>query len=145
MPTQALVLNDPRTLHVVQERNDESISDAVLAVRSDGDSMYWAMFDLLGVPQARQILRDGQWHNDGFLPPNAAARALFAGLVFAWTPATELQTRYATHHIQVNGNTRVLSNDDQILVTVTFFSNDTLQLQFNDGARWRAAPLQKSQ
>jgi len=49
---------------------------------------------LLGIPQARQKLIDGQWQADGLLPPDPEARALFAALLFALTPENELSVNY---------------------------------------------------
>src|SRR3546814_11987913 len=54
------------------------------------------MMDPLGIPLARQRLVDGQWQADGLLPPNAEARELFAALLFALTPETELPGNYPT-------------------------------------------------
>ncbi|WP_239374067.1 hypothetical protein [Snodgrassella gandavensis] len=36
--------------------------------------------DSLGAPVSRQILQQGKWHNDGFLPPNPQARQLFTAV-----------------------------------------------------------------
>lgn len=143
-PRQTTLLSAPRKLHVVQERGNEPASDAVLVVRSDGGNTYWALFDGLGVPRSRQILRDGQWRNDGFLPPNDDARTLFAGLVFAWTPAADLAARYGEDHIKVNGNTRILSINNRAIATVTSAPDGELQLTFDNGDRWRASSLKES-
>ena len=33
----------------------------------------WLQLDAFGAPRARQIIENGQWRNDGFLPPNQSA------------------------------------------------------------------------
>ena len=50
--------------------------------------------DPLGIPLARQVLQDGNWHADGLLPPNPEARELFAALLFALTPQAGLAANY---------------------------------------------------
>lgn len=36
--------------------------------------------DSLGAPISRQILQNGKWRNDGFMPPNPSARQLFSAV-----------------------------------------------------------------
>lgn len=140
----AAILHSPKTLHVVKQRPGEPDHDAILVARSEGDRTYWALFDALGVPLARQILQDGKWQNDGFLPPNPDARALFAGLIFAWTPTTQLTARYPAHNITHEGDTRILGNGDKALVTVTTTAAHHLQLLLDNGTRWQVMPLEET-
>jgi len=55
----------------------------LLVLQREGEALRWSLFDPLGVPLARQLLQDGEWRNDGLLPPNQQARELFAALLFA--------------------------------------------------------------
>ncbi|OAE72678.1 hypothetical protein A7J71_11720 [Achromobacter insolitus] len=84
----------PRQLHVVQSVAGQPALNALLVVQREGTALRWSLFDPMGVPQARQILEQGQWRNDGFLRPNAPARDLFAALFFAWTPEAQLDAAY---------------------------------------------------
>lgn len=146
MPSQPAVLKVPQhTLHVIQQRADEPALHAVLAVRSEGDSTYWTLIDLLGVPLARQILQNGQWRNDGFLPPNGDARALFIGLIFAWTPQSELSAHYHIQDIKIEDGTRTLSIKGRPVLTVTTAVSGDMRLNFLDGARWVIKPLREGQ
>lgn len=88
----------PRQLHVVQSAAGQPALDTLLVVQREGAALRWSLFDPMGVPQARQMLEQGQWRNDGFLRPNAQARDLFAALIFAWTPEAELDAAYGAGH-----------------------------------------------
>jgi len=65
-----------------------------VVVQQQEGSLRWLRFNLLGAPDARQILEKGQWRNDGFIPPNQEARELFAALLFAWTHPADLLQAY---------------------------------------------------
>ncbi|AKP91208.1 DUF3261 domain-containing protein [Achromobacter ruhlandii] len=84
----------PRQLHVIQSSPGLPTQDTLLVVQREASAMRWSLFDPMGVPQARQMLEDGRWRNDGFLRPNGQARDLFAALLFAWTPQAELDAAY---------------------------------------------------
>ncbi|WP_262880363.1 hypothetical protein [Pseudomonas paralcaligenes] len=80
----ALVAELPLGLQI--ERTQASTEQAwLLMVQAEGQALRWSLFDPLGVPLARQLLENGQWRNDGLLPPNPEARELFAALLFALT------------------------------------------------------------
>ena len=143
VPREPTVLTTPRMLHVVQERPGEAPSDAMLVVQSEGRGTRWSLFDPLGAPRARQILQDGQWRNDGFLPPNDEARALFSALLFAWTPQAELPARYGPDNLQLRDRSRILTSRGRPMVTVTTAADGTLQVVLDDGSRWRVAPLKE--
>jgi len=67
-----------------------------VVVQQEGEALRWLRFDLLGAPDARQILESGRWRNDGFIPPNSEARELFAALLFAWMQNTDLDKAYGS-------------------------------------------------
>jgi hypothetical protein len=93
LPEQLPTLTLPMQLHIQREQTDQH-QDWLLVIQREDSHLRWSMLDLLGIPQARQVLDQGQWQADGFLPPNPAARELFAAVLFALTPAGELQQRY---------------------------------------------------
>lgn len=88
-PTLAL----PMQLHVQREQADQR-QDWLLVIQQEDTGLRWSLMDPLGIPLARQRLQDGRWHADGLLPPNPQARELFAALLFALTPHTELANNY---------------------------------------------------
>ncbi|VVN16810.1 hypothetical protein PS645_04091 [Pseudomonas fluorescens] len=93
LPEQAPNLTLPQQLHI-QRIEAEQRQDWVLVIAREGPGIRWSMMDLLGIPQARQKLIDGEWQADGLLPPNPEARALFAAILFALTPKDELRGKY---------------------------------------------------
>ena len=93
LPEQTANLPLPQQLHI-QRLLDGQRQDWVLVIAREGPGIRWSMMDLLGIPQARQKLIDGQWQADGLLPPNPEARELFAALLFALTPKDELHGNY---------------------------------------------------
>lgn len=93
LPAAAPSLSLPLSLHIQRAQGGTS-ADWLLVVQAEGTALRWSLFDPLGVPLARQLLDNGQWRNDGLLPPNAEARELFAALLFALTPSAELAQRY---------------------------------------------------
>jgi hypothetical protein len=95
LPEQTPTLALPLQLHIERLQDDQR-QDWVLVIQREGPAIRWSMMDLLGIPQARQKLVDGQWQADGLLPPNSEARELFAALLFALTPKDELTGNYPT-------------------------------------------------
>ncbi|MGJ7516831.1 hypothetical protein ACSFE6_21200 [Pseudomonas baetica] len=93
LPEQTPNLALPVQLHI-QRLQAEQRQDWVLVIQREGPAIRWSMMDLLGIPQARQKLVDGEWRADGLLPPNPEARELFAALLFALTPRDELSGNY---------------------------------------------------
>ncbi|WP_185066894.1 hypothetical protein [Pseudomonas frederiksbergensis] len=93
LPEHSPTLALPLQLHIQRLVADDR-QDWVLVIQQEGPALRWSMMDLLGIPQARQKLIDGDWHADGLLPPNPEARELFAALLFALTPEGELQSNY---------------------------------------------------
>ncbi|MFG3696141.1 hypothetical protein ACGFZ6_22525 [Stutzerimonas stutzeri] len=94
LPTQAPRLALPMQLHI-QRRSDDQVSDWLLVIQQEGADLRWSLLDPLGVPLARQLLREGRWQADGLLPPNPEARELFAALLFALSPTDQLGALYA--------------------------------------------------
>jgi hypothetical protein len=88
-PTLAL----PMQLHIQRQQADQR-QDWLLVIQQQGTALRWSLMDPLGIPLARQLLQDGSWHADGLLPPNPEARELFAALLFALAPATQLADNY---------------------------------------------------
>lgn len=80
--------------YVVQTKPDSTPLEYVVVVQREAESSRWLVFDPLGVPLARQTLRDGAWKSDGLSPPNREALALFDGLMFAWAPDSALDRTY---------------------------------------------------
>lgn len=88
-----LVAPLPLSLHIQREEAGEQ-RDWLLVLQAEGPALRWSLLDPLGMPLARQLLQEGEWRNDGLLPPNAEARELFAALLFALTPAEALISTY---------------------------------------------------
>lgn len=93
LPERLPALDLPMQLHI-QRRDTDSVRDWILVIQREDAALRWSLFDPLGVPLARQLLRDGHWQTDGLLPPNPQARELFAALLFALTPRERLDQLY---------------------------------------------------
>lgn len=93
LPTDTPRLQLPLQLHVVRQQGDQH-EDWMLVVQEENGALRWSLLDFLGIPQARQRLLGHRWEADGLLPPNPAARELFAGLLFALTPDDQLLASY---------------------------------------------------
>jgi len=83
----------PLQLHIQLLKPDDRL-DWIVVIQREETGIRWSMMDLLGIPQARQLLNDKTWHADGLLPPNPQARELFAALLFALTPNDQLAANY---------------------------------------------------
>jgi len=93
LPERTPTLALPLQLHIERQLAGQR-QDWLLVIQRENTGIRWSMMDPLGIPLARQRLVDGQWQADGLLPPNAEARELFAALLFALTPETELAGNY---------------------------------------------------
>jgi hypothetical protein len=93
LPVSVPRLELPMQLHVQRQQADQQ-QDWLLVIQQEPSGLRWSLMDPLGIPVARQQLIGGQWHADGLLPPNAEARELFAALLFALTPDSELSGNY---------------------------------------------------
>lgn len=93
LPVSVPDLPLPLQLHV--QRNLAGASeDSLLVIQQEGQALRWSQLDPIGMPLARQRLVAQKWQADGFLPPNPAARELFAALLFALTPGRDLPALY---------------------------------------------------
>ncbi|WP_374439649.1 hypothetical protein [Pseudomonas panipatensis] len=104
LPTQAPDLPLPLQLHI-QRLSGQETQDWLLVIQREGPALRWSLIDPLGIPLSRQLLRDQQWQNDGLLPPNPEARELFAVLLFAQTPITQLASHYPPSRYRTHGST----------------------------------------
>ena len=93
LPRQTPTLALPMQLHVQRQQADQR-QDWLLVIQQEDAGLRWSLMDPLGIPLARQVLQDGNWHADGLLPPNPEARELFAALLFALTPQAGLAANY---------------------------------------------------
>lgn len=87
------VLRQTLTLQVT----DKNGSNSLLLIEPLSEQQWrFVQVDSLGAPISRQILQQGKWHNDGFLPPNPKARQLFTavyaylGHQYHWSVPAEL-------------------------------------------------------
>lgn len=139
LPSGLPALATPMQLHIQREQASASqpaTQDWLLVIQQEGATLRWSLMDPLGIPQSRQLLRDGQWHNDGLLPPNPEARELFAVLLFALTPDDELVTRYQAADYRLEGNARQL----QQRWKVSYRSAQAFTLEAAD-LRYQVTPL----
>lgn len=134
LPAQLPALALPMQLHVQREQAGQR-QDWLLVIQQEDARLRWSLLDLLGMPQARQLLQDGTWQADGLLPPNPAARELFAALLFALTPQSELQRAYPT--AQQQGNQRRLGSR----WSVTYGQSTSFSLNLEQGLRYLVSPL----
>jgi len=97
---QIAALGLPRQVLVTEVSPDSSATPQppwLVVVQREGRALRWLRFNLLGAPDARQLLEDGRWRNDGFMAPNAPARELFAALLFAWTAQDDAEVHPRWH------------------------------------------------
>ena len=134
LPTGNPTLPLPLQLHI--ERNlAEQRQDWLLVIQREGSDIRWSMMDPLGIPQARQQLIDGRWQADGLLPPNPEARELFAALLFALTPSSELLRLYPA--AQQQGEQRSLPARWDIRYSQPL----SFELKLPQGPHYRVSPL----
>ncbi|MBO9328211.1 hypothetical protein A6B37_08380 [Achromobacter sp. HZ01] len=150
LPARTAAFALPRQLHVVQAAPGQPPQDAMLVVQREGAALRWSLFDLVGVPQARQMLEHGQWRNDGFLRPNPQARDLFAALMFAWTPEAELDAAYGPGRWQARRTGAALQRDllEQGRARWSVRWPDAARagdftIVDADGTNWRISPLKE--
>ena len=134
LPTAMPTLQLPRQMHVEREQDGQR-QDWLLVVQGEDARLRWSLLDPLGIPQARQVLDGQRWQADGLLPPNPAARELFAALLFAMTPGEQLHSLYPLARQQ--GGVRQLHERWQ----VTYRAADTFTVQLPQGLRYVVSPL----
>ncbi|MBB4866076.1 hypothetical protein HNP46_004981 [Pseudomonas nitritireducens] len=135
LPSALPPLATPLQLHIQREQGGAS-QDWLLVIQQEGGALRWSLIDPLGIPLSRQLLRDGEWSNDGLLPPNPEARELFAVLLFALTPPDQLAARYRPADYQTEGATRELQQRWEI----TYRSTQDFTLQSAD-IHYHVTPL----
>lgn len=134
LPERLPPLTLPMQLHIQREQAGQQ-QDWLLVIQREDVRLRWSLLDLLGMPQARQLLDQGQWQADGLLPPNPAARELFAALLFALTPSGQLQQLYPEAHQQ--GQQRWLGERWR----VDYRDADDFTLYLSHGLRYQVSPL----
>ncbi|MBK5549732.1 hypothetical protein JFU49_05450 [Pseudomonas sp. TH03] len=134
LPEHSPTLALPLQLHIQRLMADQR-QDWVLVIQQEGPGLRWSMMDLLGIPQARQKLIDGDWQADGLLPPNPEARELFAALLFALTPEGELHGNYPT--ASQHGGQRVLPERWDVRYSRPL----SFELNLPKGPKYQVTPL----
>ncbi|WHS60828.1 DUF3261 domain-containing protein [Pseudomonas sp. G2-4] len=134
LPERTPTLELPLQLHIERQLAGQR-QDWLLVIQREDAGIRWSMMDPLGIPVARQRLVDGQWQADGLLPPNAEARELFAALLFALTPETELSGNYPAARQQ--DEQRSLDARWQ----VRYERPQAFQLSLPQGPQYRITPL----
>jgi hypothetical protein len=141
LPTALPALDLPAQLLIRKQTAQES-RDLILVVQQDPTGLRWSLLDPIGMPMARQVLQDGKWSNDGLVPANADAHALFAALLFAWTPAAELAANYPTGAWkQESPQTRSLWRDGHRQWEIVYADAQRFTLTGADGVSWQVGPL----
>jgi len=157
LPSGVASINTPRQVLVteISPTTKEPLIWQVV-VQKEGDSLRWLRLDLLGVPDARQILQNGQWRNDGFIMPNPKAQELFAALLLAWTKKADLSRAYGRKPLDWNIHrdkvgeriieTLELKENQQLHWTVTWhdvvFRPDEFSIENHaNGIVWNVRPL----
>ncbi|MDH1008634.1 hypothetical protein N5J43_17960 [Pseudomonas nicosulfuronedens] len=139
LPSAMPSLSTPMQLHIQREQGHASqlsTQDWLLVIQQEGAALRWSLIDPLGIPLSRQLLREGEWSNDGLLPPNPEARELFAVLLFALTPEGELASRYPAKDYRSDDPERHLQQRWKI----TYRSAQDFTLESAD-LRYRVTPL----
>lgn len=134
LPAELPALDLPKQLHVQQQQHGQRL-DWLLVIQREDDRLRWSLLDLLGMPQARQLLDHQRWQADGLLPPNPVAREVFAAVLFALTPEATLGQLYPEARQQ--GPHRSLGERWQ----VTYQSTDDFTLNMPAGLRYVVSPL----
>lgn len=136
LPSALPPLATPLQLHIQREQAGAS-QDWLLVIQQEGAALRWSLIDPLGIPLSRQLLREGEWRNDGLLPPNPEARELFAVLLFALTANDELAARYRATDYQVRNGQRSLRQRWKI----SYRSAQDFDLE-SPGLRYHVTPLE---
>lgn len=140
LPSEQPRLPLPLQLHI-QERDGSRTQDRLLVIQQEGPALRWTLLSPMGMPLARQRLIDGRWQADGLLPPNAQARELFAALLFALTPADQLERLYATPTLQVRGSERELQAGNATHWRVRYTQPERFDLDVGAALTYGVAPL----
>ncbi|MCP2040744.1 hypothetical protein L1281_001333 [Neisseria sp. HSC-16F19] len=112
----------------------------LLTVAAENGGLRFVQTDPLGAPVSRQRLHLPQgWKNDGFIPPNAAARRVFAAVLplMSADPAAV----YPQLDYQADEHGGRFSQGRQELWRWQNKDNGH-RLTFPDGSQWQLSPLQ---
>ena len=93
LPAQTPHIKFPVQLHVQREQAGQR-QDWLMVIQKERHGLRLSLMDPLGIPVARQQLREDRWKADGLLPPNPEARELFAAVLFALTSLKEVRFEY---------------------------------------------------
>lgn len=143
LPAHTPDLALPLQLHV-QRREGAEVRDWLLVIQKEYSGLRWSLLDPLGVPLARQVLRDGAWQADGLLPPNAAARELFAALLFALAPEPQLPGLYPGRDWSVEPNRRILRIDASSAWQVRYHDDRHFDLDVGPSLTYGVAPIENT-
>ncbi|SUO97215.1 Uncharacterised protein [Suttonella ornithocola] len=69
------------TAHEARWQIEQAETPSLVVAVPEGKNWRWVWTDALGIPIARQTLVNQKWEEDGLLPPNATAKALFTALM----------------------------------------------------------------
>ncbi|AWT11565.1 hypothetical protein DM292_15835 [Stutzerimonas frequens] len=142
LPATTPALEVPLQLHV--QRRGSVPTDWLLVIQREGASLRWSLLDPLGIPLARQQLRNGAWQADGLLRPNPEARELFAALLFALTDRDQLAALYGAAAEQPGAGERQLRQAGSVRWQVRYRSTQSFELDVAPGLTYRVAPLPDS-
>jgi len=142
LPASTPALQVPLQLHV--QRQGSEPADWLLVIQREGASLRWSLLDPLGIPLARQQLRNGAWQADGLLRPNPEARELFAALLFALTDRDQLAALYGAAAEQPSAGERRLRQGDDLRWQVRYRAAQSFELDVAPGLTYRVAPLPDS-
>lgn len=127
----------PLTLQI-QRQAEADRQTWLLVIQAQGRALRWSLFDPMGTPLARQQLVAGRWQAEGLLPPNPAARELFAALLFALSTPESLADNYPANSWTVTGDTqRELSPDWRIDYSTAL----DFTLEAGDQTRYHVTPI----
>lgn len=142
LPASTPAFQVPLQLHV--QRQGSEPADWLLVIQREGASLRWSLLDPLGIPLARQQLRNGAWQADGLLRPNPEARELFAALLFALTRHEQLAALYGGDAEQHDPAERQLRQAGSVRWQVRYRSAQSFELDVAPGLTYRVAPLPDS-
>lgn len=139
LPATTPALQVPLQLHI--QRQGSAPADWLLVIQREEAALRWSLLDPLGIPLARQQLRDGRWHADGLLRPNPEARELFAALLFALTEPGQLPALYGGQDWQSGAHERQLRQRDTPRWQVRYQAPTIFELDVAPGLTYGVAPL----
>lgn len=113
---------------------------SLVIVQPQADGWRWLRLDGFGAPQARQVLDERGWRNDGFLPPDPAATSLFAGIGLLLVPGERRAALYPGIHAVTEGSTTKYLHDKKLHWQLRPLPTGWW-LGLADGSGWCVQPL----